>query len=721
MTANEAGVIVNANAHACEAFGYELDDLRGRNLSCLMPDPFSDHHQHFVERFLATGEARVLDKRIVVNGKQKSGAMFPLVIRVSRICFGPSENFFLALLEPLQGSTVVVNYEENGVILSISSNHSIIFDTHDPVGKKISQLVPHWKSSSETSRKVLGKLFPSLFSATLPSPGKETVLVGGCRCLVEINRIGPSFMATFELVLTSVAHLTISTDGEVQACSDESAALFGMRACKMVGLNLASIIPGIPFPLAPYSNPHELVFVQSTRGRDSIARRLCRVDVEAIDESQGHVRVEFVVEEASTGSLIPDEGGLRKLLTENHLGQYAIGEILGQGVSSAVRKAVHSLTGMPVAIKLVSRQRCEELEMKFPPREIEFLRFLNHPNIATLYECVETASTTVMIEEYLSGGDLFSLISVRSLSEAEARSYTRDLVSAVDYLHGKGIIHHDLKLENCVLSGMSVKVIDLGLSAFCKPGEKLSLFCGSPDYAAPELFRREPYLGPPVDVWALGVILYVLVTQFLPFSGVQNILAVAYSWPPRTRISLECRELIDRIFRSDIDQRASLDYVKHSEWLNKGYETPMESPLVTASLLPGQKIYEDKLVVRYDILAKMHCDMGMDAVLVIESLRAHLTNQLTATYKLMQRKYPSCVQVSGSDMQTMLRALEHSVLESPSIEGLSADLSGEGGFLMVVSPMDSEEEVSSANDRADTGRRGSVTDRLKAAALGSSL
>ena len=67
LTANELGEIVSANARACEAFGYALDDLRGRNLSCLMPAPFSDHHQHFVDRFLATGEARVLDKRNVVN------------------------------------------------------------------------------------------------------------------------------------------------------------------------------------------------------------------------------------------------------------------------------------------------------------------------------------------------------------------------------------------------------------------------------------------------------------------------------------------------------------------------------------------------------------------------------------------------------------------------------------------------------------------------------
>ena len=157
------------------------------------------------------------------------------------------------------------------------------------------------------------------------------------------------------------------------------------------------------------------------------------------------------------------------------------------------------------------------------------MKALNHPNIVQLFDCIVTDDCMYLVMELVAGRGVFVFClfdflyevlnffvfkqlltyckQVGPLHEAKARLFFRDLVSAVDYLHRKGIVHHDLKLEHCLLDErLYLKLIDFGLATSCM-GETLKSACESTVYSAPELFTAVKYQGPPVDVWAMGVIL----------------------------------------------------------------------------------------------------------------------------------------------------------------------------------------------------------------------
>lgn len=129
------------------------------------------------------------------------------------------------------------------------------------------------------------------------------------------------------------------------------------------------------------------------------------------------------------------------------------------------------------------------------------MKMLDHPNIVKLYQVIETEKTLYLVMEYASGGEVFDyLVSHGRMKEKEARAKFRQIVSAVQYCHQKRIIHRDLKAENLLLdSEMNIKIADFGFSNEFVPGEKLDTFCGSPPYAAPELFQGKKYDGPEVD------------------------------------------------------------------------------------------------------------------------------------------------------------------------------------------------------------------------------
>jgi MAP/microtubule affinity-regulating kinase len=161
------------------------------------------------------------------------------------------------------------------------------------------------------------------------------------------------------------------------------------------------------------------------------------------------------------------------------------------------------------------------------------MKMLHHPNIVKLYEVIETKSTMFLVMELSSGGELYDYLVVHGkMKEKEARAKFRQILSAVSYCHKKKVIHRDLKAENLLLnSNLDIKIADFGFSNMFDPESKLDTFCGSPPYvfhliffmiiryAAPELFQGRRYTGPEVDIWSLGVILYVLTTGCLPFDG----------------------------------------------------------------------------------------------------------------------------------------------------------------------------------------------------------
>ncbi|XP_075060380.1 serine/threonine-protein kinase MARK1 isoform X3 [Mixophyes fleayi] len=210
-----------------------------------------------------------------------------------------------------------------------------------------------------------------------------------------------------------------------------------------------------------------------------------------------------------------------------HIGNYRLLKTIGKGNFAKVKLARHVLTGREVAVKIIDKTQLNPTSLQKLFREVRIMKILNHPNIVKLFEVIETEKTLYLIMEYASGGEVFDyLVAHGRMKEKEARAKFRQIVSAVQYCHQKCIVHRDLKAENLLLDAdMNIKIADFGFSNEFTIGNKLDTFCGSPPYAAPELFQGKKYDGPEVDVWSLGVILYTLVSGSLPFDG-QNLKTV---------------------------------------------------------------------------------------------------------------------------------------------------------------------------------------------------
>ncbi|GLD48091.1 MAP/microtubule affinity-regulating kinase 4-like isoform X1, partial [Lates japonicus] len=266
-------------------------------------------------------------------------------------------------------------------------------------------------------------------------------------------------------------------------------------------------------------------------------------------------------------------------------------------------------------------------------REVRIMKTLNHPNIVQLFEVIETEKTLYLIMEYASGGEVFDyLVAHGRMKEKEARAKFRQIVSAVHYCHQKNIVHRDLKAENLLLDADSnIKIADFGFSNEFTAGSKLDTFCGSPPYAAPELFQGKKYDGPEVDIWSLGVILYTLVSGSLPFDGQnlkelrERVLRGKYRVP--FYMSTDCEGILRRFLVLNPAKRCSLEQIMKDKWINVGYEGE--------ELKPHTEPVEDfNDTSRIDIMV----GMGFTREEVRDSLVSQKYNEVTATYLLLGRK-----------------------------------------------------------------------------------
>ncbi|ALC46375.1 KP78a [Drosophila busckii] len=206
------------------------------------------------------------------------------------------------------------------------------------------------------------------------------------------------------------------------------------------------------------------------------------------------------------------------------------------------------------------------------------MKMLNHPNIVRLYQVIESERTLYLIMEYASRGELFDhLVKNGRMRERDARVIFRQLVSAIQYCHSKFVVHRDLKAENLLLDQhMNIKIADFGFGNTFDPNAQLETFCGSPPYAAPELFMGRKYAGPEVDAWSLGVVLYTLVSGSLPFDGGtlkelrERVLRGKYRVP--YYISMDCENLMRKFLVLNPSKRTSLHAVMSDKWINMGYD-----------------------------------------------------------------------------------------------------------------------------------------------------
>ncbi|KAI9027832.1 MAP/microtubule affinity-regulating kinase 1 [Hyaloraphidium curvatum] len=315
-----------------------------------------------------------------------------------------------------------------------------------------------------------------------------------------------------------------------------------------------------------------------------------------------------------------------------HIGNYVFVKTLGEGNFAKVKLARHKLTGQEVAIKIIDKTTLDDKKLSKLYREVRIMKMLHHPNIVKLYEVIETKHTLFLVMEAASGGELYDYLVVHGrMKEKEARAKFRQILSAVHYCHRKKVIHRDLKAENLLLdSFLNVKIADFGFSNTFDPDGKLDTFCGSPPYAAPELFQGRRYVGPEVDVWSLGVILYVLVTGCLPFDGKnlqemrESVCRGKYRIP--FYLSDACEKLLRKMLVRDPTKRASLDFLADDAWINEGYA---DSPIIKD--VSSAPVEEDEEI----IAAMIRKFPPMERDTLLQSLRQNLYDDISAIYYLM--------------------------------------------------------------------------------------
>ncbi|AWP10507.1 putative calcium/calmodulin-dependent protein kinase type IV [Scophthalmus maximus] len=255
---------------------------------------------------------------------------------------------------------------------------------------------------------------------------------------------------------------------------------------------------------------------------------------------------------------------------------YTLSSELGRGATSVVYRCEEKQTQKPFAVKVLKKT----IDKKIVRTEIGVLLRLSHPNIIQLKEIFETDTDIALVLELVTGGELFDRIVERGYySERDAAHVIKQILEAVAYLHENGVVHRDLKPENLLYADLSLdaplKIADFGLSKIIDDQVTMKTVCGTPGYCAPEILRGNAY-GPEVDMWSVGVILYILLCGFEPFFDPRGdqymysrILNCDYEFvsPWWDEVSLNAKDLVSKLIVLDPHKRLSVREALQHPWI----------------------------------------------------------------------------------------------------------------------------------------------------------
>ncbi|XP_073478241.1 calcium/calmodulin-dependent protein kinase type II subunit beta isoform X16 [Aquarana catesbeiana] len=260
--------------------------------------------------------------------------------------------------------------------------------------------------------------------------------------------------------------------------------------------------------------------------------------------------------------------------------EYQLYEEIGKGAFSVVRRCVKLCTGHEYAAKIINTKKLSARDHQKLEREARICRLLKHPNIVRLHDSISEEGFHYLIFDLVTGGELFEDIVAREYySEADASHCIQQILEAVLHCHQMGVVHRDLKPENLLLAskckGAAVKLADFGLAIEVQ-GEQQAWFgfAGTPGYLSPEVLRKEAY-GKPVDIWACGVILYILLVGYPPFWDedqhklYQQIKAGAYDFPSPEwdTVTPEAKNLINQMLTINPGKRISAHEALKHPWV----------------------------------------------------------------------------------------------------------------------------------------------------------
>ncbi|XP_069557087.1 serine/threonine-protein kinase SIK3 homolog isoform X3 [Brachyistius frenatus] len=320
------------------------------------------------------------------------------------------------------------------------------------------------------------------------------------------------------------------------------------------------------------------------------------------------------------------------------VGHYEIERTIGKGNFAVVKLATHIITKAKVALKMVDKTQLDDENLKKIFREVQIMKLLKHPHIIRLYQVMETEKMIYLVTEYASGGEIFDhLVAHGRMAEKDARKKFKQIVAAVHFCHCRNIVHRDLKAENLLLDhNLNIKIADFGFSNLFSRGQLLKTWCGSPPYAAPELFEGKEYDGPKVDIWSLGVVLYVLVCGALPFDGstLQHLRARVLSGKFRIPffMSTDCEYLIRHMLVLEPSRRLSMEQICKNKWMRQGDPDPEFDRLIAEC--EQVKTEREMELINEQVLIAMS-EMGLDRERTLQSLQTDAYDHYSAIYSLL--------------------------------------------------------------------------------------
>ncbi|KAK5911467.1 hypothetical protein CgunFtcFv8_005638 [Champsocephalus gunnari] len=333
--------------------------------------------------------------------------------------------------------------------------------------------------------------------------------------------------------------------------------------------------------------------------------------------------------------------GLKRHHDGKVAGLYDLDKTLGRGHFAVVKLARHVFTGEKVAVKVIDKTKLDPVARAHLFQEVRCMKMVQHPNVVRLYEVIDTATKLYLILELGDGGDMYDCIMKHEggLTEEVAKCYFAQIVHAISYCHRLHVVHRDLKPENVVFFEKLgvVKLTDFGFSNRFQPGKTLNTSCGSLAYSAPEILLGDEYDAPAVDIWSLGVILFMLVCGQPPFQETNDsetltmIMDCKYTVPPH--ISHACKDLIARMLQREPTKRATLEEIGAHEWL-QGVD-PSPATKLSTPLVSHRSLSEEE---HGSIIQRMVLGAIADRDTITEALESNQYNHITATYFLLAEK-----------------------------------------------------------------------------------
>lgn len=255
------------------------------------------------------------------------------------------------------------------------------------------------------------------------------------------------------------------------------------------------------------------------------------------------------------------------------------GEKIGNGAFGCVYKGLRKRDKLPVAIKLIEKKKLSSNTIRCVAVEVSVLERLNHPNIVKFHDMYEDYHAFYVCLEYVPGGELLDRITKKSVyTENQARDVCKVILGALKHVHDHNIVHRDVKPQNLIMQNQiddtAVTLIDFGFAAEA-PEPTLTGLIGTSIYMAPEIYNRRPY-GKPVDMWAFGVVVFILLSGYAPFSDenqdelVESVTTASISFDATywTCTSPEAKDFISQLLTVDPISRLTVDQALRHPWVS---------------------------------------------------------------------------------------------------------------------------------------------------------